>query len=787
MAFDDTSNLRERRSLTRNHTPQKLQIKKNVQHAVLTAITLKESTTESHKANLLMTTIDAIEEKMHDNQSTPKKSMKKLSKQSETKHQTDLVTNLEAEIDPIAQIIFETSKKSPQSPLKSFHRRLKKLISTDDSQTCLLNDSKSKTPVSNRRQKTGQQQQAQNASLLASTPLKSNPDTSDFSISSAIDNVINNSLVTGENSNSSKIPSKNAAKTKKSAKKKVGRRSMAVIALEKAHESKLLSSIDVDENTNDMLFSDDYNNKNVNDSDDEPVLTKKEIKQKLKEQKILEKEAAKAHTYNPIASNQSQKLPPGCTDEDAILFKKVQELSAQRLKKNDPTKKRKEELPAEPVLVLTSKAGGKKAALTAVSSKPETSGKLMIDSINQFQQASSRLPAFITFGQYQIETWYSAPYPYEYVQNSILYICEYCLKYMKSKEILELHLQKKCSQYQKKCLNKSINESMNMTVDQEITHTTFSSATNEGLLTASSLASKKSTMLKKASQWSPLCPPGNEIYRSPTGELSVFEIDGNTSKIYCQNLCLIAKLFLDHKTLYYDVEPFLFYVLTQNDQHGCHLVGYFSKEKHCAQKFNVSCIMVMPQYQRGGFGRYLIDFSYLLSRCEGQPGSPEKPLSDLGRLSYESYWKTVVLEYLFEARKKFEDYALNKEKYKFKFGISLRKMSQETGIMVQDLSYTLQQLGLYKILCTNKVMSRYTVRIDLNAKIIDDHQTRLEKIPLEKRMRLKIYPECLMWSPYVSYHLMMATNHAQNYTEYVDVEVQCNELDMNEADEGNIN
>ena len=52
--------------------------------------------------------------------------------------------------------------------------------------------------------------------------------------------------------------------------------------------------------------------------------------------------------------------------------------------------------------------------------------------------------------------------------------------------------------------------------------------------------------------------------------------------MYCQNLCLLAKLFLDHKTLYYDVEPFLFYVLTYNDDEGCHLVGYFSK---------VSCIL----------------------------------------------------------------------------------------------------------------------------------------------------------------------------------------------------
>ncbi len=94
-------------------------------------------------------------------------------------------------------------------------------------------------------------------------------------------------------------------------------------------------------------------------------------------------------------------------------------------------------------------------------------------------------------------------------------------------------------------------------------------------------------------------PPGREIYRH--GKLSVFELDGRLNKVgpgraaprvervcdvvtnphwlqvYCQNLCLFAKLFLDHKTLYFDVDPFLFYVLCEVDQHGAHPVGYFSK------------------------------------------------------------------------------------------------------------------------------------------------------------------------------------------------------------------
>jgi len=41
---------------------------------------------------------------------------------------------------------------------------------------------------------------------------------------------------------------------------------------------------------------------------------------------------------------------------------------------------------------------------------------------------------------------------------------------------------------------------------------------------------------------------------------------------------------------------------------------------------------------------------YLLTRLEGTTGSPERPLSDLGLVSYRSYWRDVILDHMIQLK-----------------------------------------------------------------------------------------------------------------------------------------
>lgn len=218
----------------------------------------------------------------------------------------------------------------------------------------------------------------------------------------------------------------------------------------------------------------------------------------------------------------------------------------------------------------------------------------------------------LQMGKNQIETWYFSPYPIEFSHLDVLYICEFCLSYFPTSFVLKRH-RLKCS----------------------LIH-----------------------------------PPGNEIYRHE--DISFFEIDGKRQKTWCRNLCLLSKCFLDHKTLYYDVDPFLYYIMCQRDDTGCHIIGYFSKEKESSENYNVACILTLPQHQRNGFGKLLIEFSYELTKVEHKLGSPEKPLSDLGLLGYRAYWAETIVDLLLRTKEE----------------ISIEEISQTTAIVHADVLHT---------------------------------------------------------------------------------------------------
>ncbi|KLO14843.1 hypothetical protein SCHPADRAFT_850517 [Schizopora paradoxa] len=264
----------------------------------------------------------------------------------------------------------------------------------------------------------------------------------------------------------------------------------------------------------------------------------------------------------------------------------------------------------------------------------------------------------LQIGKHEVEAWYFSPYPREFAHLEVLYICEFCLLYYPSAYMLKRH--------RLRC---------------QLLH-----------------------------------PPGNEIYRHD--DISFWEIDGRKQVNWCRNLSLISKCFLDHKTLYYDVTPFLYYVMTQRDSTGCHLIGYFSKEKESAENYNVACILTLPQHQRHGFGKTLIEFSYELSKKEGKLGSPEKPLSDLGLLSYRAYWAETIVELLLNSQDE----------------LSIDDIAQRTSITHVDVMNTCTTLQLFKHYKGQHV-------ICLSDAVLEQHEKA------RKKRRRRIHSDDLRWRP----------------------------------------
>jgi hypothetical protein len=132
--------------------------------------------------------------------------------------------------------------------------------------------------------------------------------------------------------------------------------------------------------------------------------------------------------------------------------------------------------------------------------------------------------------------------------------------------------------------------------------------------------------------------------------------------------------------------------MTERSKDGHHIVGYFSKEKITDTGNNLSCILALPCHQRKGYGRFLIEFSYELSKIEGKAGHPETPLSDLGLLSYSSYWTSELLKTLLQ-----EPLASRSE-------VSLVDLMKETSISLSIIEQTLRTQDILRMVNGTHVM-----------------------------------------------------------------------------------
>ena len=113
--------------------------------------------------------------------------------------------------------------------------------------------------------------------------------------------------------------------------------------------------------------------------------------------------------------------------------------------------------------------------------------------------------------------------------------------------------------------------------------------------------------------------------------------------------------------------------------------------------------------------------SYELTKRENTTGSPEKPLSDLGKISYRSYWAYVILSYL------------QKTQQTTKQNLSIQDIARHTGIRNEDILSTLHSLNLIKYWKGQHVIS-------ISLKIIESHLSQAKEISL-------CDPNFLTWTP----------------------------------------
>lgn len=75
-----------------------------------------------------------------------------------------------------------------------------------------------------------------------------------------------------------------------------------------------------------------------------------------------------------------------------------------------------------------------------IPSAPRMTGSLVSDRSHDDIVTRMKNIECIELGRHRLKPWYFSPYPQELTTLPILYLCEFCLKYLKSLKCLQRHL-----------------------------------------------------------------------------------------------------------------------------------------------------------------------------------------------------------------------------------------------------------------------------------------------------------------------------------------------------------
>ena len=170
-----------------------------------------------------------------------------------------------------------------------------------------------------------------------------------------------------------------------------------------------------------------------------------------------------------------------------------------------------------------------------------------------------------------------------------------------------------------------------------------------------------------------------------------------------------------------EVDEYDFFVLYKKDEAGLYTAqGYWTKNRE--RQWSLNTMLIFPHCQKNGFGGLMIGLSYLILKVSGEVGSPETPLSDKGRESFEKFWKISIVKYLRSAGR-----------------LSLEGMSLATGIAKEDLLRAMRLMNMIKKNSEHEVFFESP-----DIKKVENLERRLlveRQLLVEKSLKLEGWPE----------------------------------------------